>query len=39
MPAQVIGGAPGELPLMARFDLAGGRHRMRFTVADGERAN
>jgi hypothetical protein len=31
MPAQVIGGAPGELPLMARFDLAGGRHRIRFT--------
>jgi VWFA-related protein len=30
-PAQVIGGAPGELPLMARFDLAGGRHRLRFT--------
>jgi VWFA-related protein len=32
MPAQVIGGAPGELPLMARFDLAGGRHRLRFTA-------
>jgi VWFA-related protein len=31
LPAQVIGGAPGELPLMARFDLAGGRHRLRFT--------
>jgi VWFA-related protein len=38
MPAQVIGGAPGELPLMARFDLAGGRHRLRFTAltANGE---
>jgi hypothetical protein len=32
MPAQVIGGAPGELPLMARFDLPAGRHRLRFTV-------
>jgi len=31
MPAQVIGGAPGELPLVARFDLTGGRHRLRFT--------
>ena len=31
MPAQVIGGAPGELPLMAKFDLPGGRHRIRFT--------
>ena len=29
--AQVIGGAPGELPLMAHFDLAPGRHRVRFT--------
>lgn len=28
---QTIGGAPGELPLMARFDLAAGRHRLRFT--------
>ncbi len=38
MPAQVIGGAPGELPLMARFDLPGGRHRIRFTslTASGE---
>jgi VWFA-related protein len=38
MPAQVIGGAPGELPLMARFDFAGGRHRIRFTslTASGE---
>jgi VWFA-related protein len=32
MPAQVIGGAPGELPLIARFDLAGGKQRLRFTV-------
>jgi hypothetical protein len=32
MPAQVIGGAPGELPMMARFQLAAGRHRIRFTV-------
>jgi hypothetical protein len=32
MPAQVIGGAPGELPLMATFALSGGRHRLRFTV-------
>jgi VWFA-related protein len=32
MPAQVIGGAPGELPLMARFDLPPGRHRIRFTA-------
>jgi VWFA-related protein len=31
MPAQVIGGAPGELPLMARFDLPPGRNRIRFT--------
>jgi VWFA-related protein len=38
MAAQVIGGAPGELPLMARFDLPGGRHRLRFTAltASGE---
>lgn len=38
MPAQVIGGAPGELPLMARFDLAAGRQRLRFTslTASGE---
>jgi len=37
-PAQVIGGAPGELPMMARFDLPGGKHRLRFTVlaANGE---
>jgi VWFA-related protein len=32
MPAQMIGGAPGELPLQAHFDLAGGKHRLRFTV-------
>jgi VWFA-related protein len=32
MPAQVIGGAPGELPLMAAFAFAGGKHRLRFTV-------
>ena len=31
MPAQVIGGAPGELPLMARFDWPAGRQRVRFT--------
>ena len=31
MPAAEIGGAPGELPLMARFDFAGGRQRLRFT--------
>jgi VWFA-related protein len=31
MAAQVIGGAPGELPLMARFDFVAGRHRLRFT--------
>ncbi len=38
LPAQVIGGAPGELPLMARFELAGGRQRIRFTslTASGE---
>jgi hypothetical protein len=32
MPAQVIASTPGELPLMARFDLAAGRQRLRFTV-------
>lgn len=32
MPAQVIGGVPGELPLVARFDFAGGKHRLRFTA-------
>ena len=31
IPAQVIGGAPGELPLLARFDLPGGKQRLRFT--------
>jgi VWFA-related protein len=31
MPAQVIGGAPGELPLMAHFPMAAGRQRIRFT--------
>jgi len=31
MPSQTIGGAPGELPLMARFDFVGGKHRLRFT--------
>jgi VWFA-related protein len=38
LPAQVIGGAPGELPMVARFDLPGGKHRLRFTVytAQGE---
>jgi hypothetical protein len=29
--AQVIGGAPGELPLAAHFEMAPGRHRLRFT--------
>jgi VWFA-related protein len=38
MAAQVIGGAPGELPLVARFDFVSGKHRMRFTAltANGE---
>jgi VWFA-related protein len=31
MPAQVIGGAPGELPMMARFELTPGKHKIRFT--------
>jgi hypothetical protein len=31
MPAQVIGGAPGELPLLAGFQMAPGRQRIRFT--------
>jgi hypothetical protein len=31
MPAQVIGGAPGELPLVAHFQMAPGRQRIRFT--------
>ena len=31
LPGQVIGGAPGELPLMAHFDWPAGRQRLRFT--------
>ena len=31
VPAQVIGGAPGELPMMARFELTPGKHKLRFT--------
>ena len=31
MPGQTIGGAPGELPLIANFEIAPGRQRMRFT--------
>ena len=31
MPGQTIGGAPGELPLIADFEIAPGRQRMRFT--------
>ena len=31
MPGQVIGGAPGELPLIANFQIAPGRQRIRFT--------
>ena len=31
MPAQVIGGVPGELPLAANFQLTPGRQRIRFT--------
>jgi VWFA-related protein len=31
MPAHVIGGAPGELPMVANFLLTPGRHRIRFT--------
>jgi len=31
MPAQVIGGAPGELPMMAHFQWPAGRQRLRFT--------
>src|SRR5688500_13633115 len=31
MPALVIGGAPGELPLMAHFEMAPGRQRIRYT--------
>ena len=29
--AQVIAGAPGEIPMVAQFDLAPGRYRVRFT--------
>ncbi|MDO8680458.1 MAG: VWA domain-containing protein [Acidobacteriota bacterium] len=29
--AQVIAGAPGEVPMVAQFDLAPGRYRIRFT--------
>lgn len=32
MPAQLIGGAPGELPLTANFEFAPGRQRVRFTL-------
>ena len=31
MPAHVIGGAPGELPMAASFQMAPGRQRIRFT--------
>jgi VWFA-related protein len=31
MPAAVIGGAPGELPLAAHFQMAPGRRRIRYT--------
>jgi VWFA-related protein len=31
MPPQVIGGAPGELPMIANFEMAPGRQRIRFT--------
>jgi VWFA-related protein len=31
MEAQVIAGAPGEIPMVAQFDLAPGRYRIRFT--------
>jgi len=31
MPAQVIGGSPGELPMMAHFEWPAGRQRLRFT--------
>jgi len=38
MPAQVIGGGPGELPLVAHFEWPAGRQRIRFTslTATGE---
>ena len=31
MPGQIIGGAPGELPLIANFQMPPGRQRIRFT--------
>lgn len=31
MEAQVIAGAPGEIPMVAQFDLVPGRYRVRFT--------
>ena len=31
MAAQLIAGAPGEIPMIAQFDLAPGRYRVRFT--------
>ena len=31
MEAQVIAGAPGEIPMIAQFELAPGRQRLRFT--------
>jgi hypothetical protein len=31
MEAQVIAGAPGEIPMVAQFDLVPGRYRIRFT--------
>jgi VWFA-related protein len=31
MPSHVIGGSPGELPLVANFEMAPGRQRIRFT--------
>jgi len=31
LPGQMIGGAPGELPLMAHFEWPAGRQRLRFT--------
>ena len=31
MPAQVIGGAPGELPLIAHFEMTPGKQRVRFS--------
>lgn len=31
MPAQVIAGTPGTMPVVANFDFAGGKQRLRFT--------